>query len=176
MWNPWVQEFVPYRSTLANLVIERGYALDIRQPISILHSNAQAVIDQLVNAIYDAQDAAKSHFDLRDYFTEFSLSQQDQRKAFSLAGYGIQLRGSLRLRDGDAPLRDAVISMQLSQHFSRIPTFPDGLVAQDDLLSKKSPIQLCLTRTTTSSTSPGSRSMTGSRWGQPQGRPSWRGT
>jgi len=98
-----------------------------QEKISLL-SNQQAIIDQVVNAIYDAQYKGKPTIDLKEYFSEYDLPKGEKNLAFGKLGYMLRLSGDLKLRDGGSPLKVYML-IRVSMDQSIISSSPGG--AQD---------------------------------------------
>src|SRR5690606_8803336 len=77
-----------------------------------------------VNAIYDARAQGKSDFDLRNYFTEYSLGKKDRKEAFAWVGFSRSLNGSINIPGGGS--LKTYINLNLSENWSMLPTWPDG--------------------------------------------------
>lgn len=89
----------------------------------MLNSSDQAVINQLMNAIYDARSQGKD-VDLKNYFTEYSLSKKDQRLAFAYAGNSKSLNGSIHVPGGGS--LKTYINIPLTEKYSMLPTWPSA--------------------------------------------------
>jgi len=93
--------------------------------ISLASSNQQQIINQLVNAIYDAKKNKKSTIDLANYFKEYALSIKDRRRVFAKLGFGFTIQGVIKIRDGGAGIK-VVMNIAISEYHSVIPASPDG--------------------------------------------------
>jgi RHS repeat-associated protein len=93
--------------------------------ISLASSSQQQIINQLVNAIYDAKKNKTSTIDLANYFKEYSLSIKDRKRVFAMLGFGFTVQGVIKIRNGGPGIK-AVVNIALSQFHSVIPSTPDG--------------------------------------------------
>lgn len=111
--------------TASGEIVGQNFSQQQSGSISIINSSDQAIINQFVDALYDARAQGKTEIDLKNYFTEYSLGKRDRSLAFAGAGRGKYVRGFLNLRDGGTPI-GTVISFNLSENFSILPTTPNS--------------------------------------------------